>query len=111
MKKICIILMSILMFSICSENISKKNNSVNSAVEDVVSVGKSDMDVVSEAISLDSLNADLYVQRARLNLTNQKISNAIRDINSALSLDKKNIEELLPDYKIILCNTIQGYCR
>ena len=87
--------MSILMFSSCSENISKKNNSVNSAVEDVVSVGKSDMDVVSEAISLDSLNADLYVQRARLNLTNEKISNAIRDINSALSLDKKNIEALL----------------
>ena len=87
--------MSILMFSSCSENISKKNNSVNSAVEDVVSVGKSDLDVVSEAISLDSLNADLYVQRARLNLTNEKISNAIRDINSALSLDKKNIEALL----------------
>ena len=94
MKKICIILMSILMFSSCSENLSKNNN-VNGVVDNVASVEKSDVDVISEAISSDSLNADLYVQRARLNLTNEKISNAIRDINSALSLDKKNIEALL----------------
>lgn len=94
MKKICLILMSILMFSSCSENISKNNN-VNGSVDNVASVDKSDVDVVSEAILSDSLNADLYVQRARLNLTNEKISNAIRDINSALSLDKKNIEALL----------------
>ena len=82
------------MFSSCSENISKNNN-VNGSVDNVASVDKSDVDVVSEAILLDSLNADLYVQRARLNLANEKISNAIRDINSALSLDKKNIEALL----------------
>ena len=94
MKKICLILMSILMFSSCSENISKNNN-VNGSVDNVASVDKSDVDVVSEAILSDSLNADLYVQRARLNLANEKISNAIRDINSALSLDKKNIEALL----------------
>ena len=86
--------MSILMFSSCSENISKNNN-VNGSVDNVASVDKSDVDVVSEAILSDSLNADLYVQRARLNLANEKISNAIRDINSALSLDKKNIEALL----------------
>lgn len=87
--------MSILILSSCSENLSKKDNNVNSAVDNVASVEKSDVDVISEAISSDSLNADLYVQRARLNLTNEKISNAIRDINSALSLDKKNIEALL----------------
>ena len=82
------------MFSSCSENLSKNNN-VNGSVDNVASVDKSDVDVVSEAILSDSLNADLYVQRARLNLANEKISNAIRDINSALSLDKKNIEALL----------------
>ena len=85
--------MSILIFSSCSENVSRKNNSVN--VADTVSVDKSNVDVISEFIRLDSLNADLYVQRARLNLTNEKISSAIRDINSALSLDKKNIDALL----------------
>ena len=87
------ILMSILMFSSCSENTSQKNNNVSAS--DVVSVDKSDVEIVSESIKLDSLNADLYVQRARINLTDEKISLAIRDINSALSLDKKNIDALL----------------
>ncbi len=87
------ILMSILVFSSCSENLPKKNNS--EIVDNTVSVEKSDVDVVSESIKSDSLNADLYVQRARLNLTNEKISLAIRDINSALSLDKKNLDALL----------------
>ena len=84
--------MSILILSSCSGNFSKKNESTNS-VE--ASVEKSDIDVISESILSDSLNADLYVQRARLNLTNEKISLAIRDINSALSIDRKNIDALL----------------
>jgi tetratricopeptide (TPR) repeat protein len=83
------------MFSSCSENLSQKNNNANDGVTDVASVNKSEADVVSESIKLDSLNADLYVQRARINLTDEKISLAIRDINSALSLDRKNIDALL----------------
>ena len=93
MKKICMILMSILILSSCSENISKKNNDVKT--DNAVSAEKSDVDILSESIMSDSLNADLYVQRARLNLTNEKVSLAIRDINSALSIDKKNIDALL----------------
>ena len=93
MKKICMILMSILILSSCSENISKKNNDVTT--DNAVSAEKSDVDILSESIMSDSLNADLYVQRARLNLTNEKVSLAIRDINSALSIDKKNIDALL----------------
>ena len=93
MKKICMILMSILILSSCSENISKKNNDVKT--DNAVSAEKSDVDIISESIMSDSLNADLYVQRARLNLTNEKVSLAIRDINSALSIDKKNIDALL----------------
>ena len=87
------ILMSILMLSSCSENISKKNNDVKT--DNAVSAEKSDIDIISESIKIDTLNADLYVQRARLNLTNEKVSAAIRDINSALSIDKKNIDALL----------------
>ena len=87
------ILMSILILSSCSENISKKNNDVKT--DNAVSAEKSDVDIISESIMSDSLNADLYVQRARLNLTNEKVSLAIRDINSALSIDKKNIDALL----------------
>ena len=94
MKKISLILMSILILLSCSENVSNKNN-VDGATNEVVTIEKSDVEVISEAISLDSLNVDLYVQRARLNIANEKISNAIKDINSALSLDKKNIDALL----------------
>ena len=89
------ILMSILIFSSCSENVSKKTADVSNDNDNIISTEKLDVDVISEAISLDSMNAELYVQRARINLTNEKISNAIRDINSALSLDKKNIDALL----------------
>lgn len=87
--------MSILIFSSCSENISKKNNEPNAEVKTSVSDGKTEIEAISESIISDSLNADLYVQRARINLTNEKVGQAIRDINSALSIDKKNIEALL----------------
>ena len=88
--------MSILIFSSCSENAFKQNRyGENETTDNVVSVAKSDVEIVSDAILSDSLNADLYVQRARLNLANERISNAIKDINSALSLDKKNVEALL----------------
>ncbi len=95
MKKICVILMSILIFSSCSENVSKKNVENNIEVKEEVTVSKSDIEVLTENIQSDSLNVDLYVQRARLNLSNERISQAIRDINSALSIDKKNLDALL----------------
>ena len=95
MKKICMILMSILIFSSCSENANKKNADNKVETKEQVSVSKSDVEVLSEAIMSDSLNADLYVQRARLNLSEERISQAIKDINSALSIDKKNLDALL----------------
>lgn len=95
MKKIYVILMSILIFSSCSESTSKKSVENNVETKDAVVVSKSEIDVLTETIQLDSLNADLYVQRARLNLSNERISQAIKDINSALSIDRKNLDALL----------------
>lgn len=43
----------------------------------------------------DTLDVDGYINRARWYLANQQVGNAIRDINSALSLDGKNIDALL----------------
>lgn len=43
----------------------------------------------------DTMNAEAYIDRARRSLANEQISSAMRDINSALSLDKKNIDALL----------------
>lgn len=38
---------------------------------------------------------ELYIQRAKLYLYNEQVGYAIRDINKALSLDRKNIDALL----------------
>ena len=73
----------ILMFASCSENGDKKtedNQKVVAAKEEVVA---------------DTLDLDGYINRARWLLANNQVGNAIRDINSALSIDSKNIEALL----------------
>lgn len=88
MNKMIMILMSILFLASCSENtytnkVKENNNSQET---------KSETEVLTETIVSDSLNVELYIQRARVNLSNEKISSAIKDINTALSLDRKNIE-------------------
>ena len=73
----------ILMLASCSEsgnNKTEEKQKVAAATEDVVA---------------DTLNIDGYINRARWLLANQQVGNAIRDINSALSIDSKNIEALL----------------
>lgn len=73
----------ILMLASCSEsgnNKTEEKQKVSAATEDVVA---------------DTLNIDGYINRARWLLANQQVGNAIRDINSALSIDSKNIEALL----------------
>ncbi len=73
----------ILMLARCSEsgnNKTEEKQKVAAATEDVVA---------------DTLNIDGYINRARWLLANQQVGNAIRDINSALSIDSKNIEALL----------------
>ncbi len=97
MNKIVLIFMSFLLLASCSENVSKKDSTkstINSSQEDVVNT-TNNIDVINNSIVADSLNADLYVQRARINLTNEQVGFAIRDINTALSIDKKNIDALL----------------
>ena len=78
MKKVFLVLACAVMLASCADNIDKSNKKVveNQQVE-------------------DSLDVDGYIDRARLYLANQEVGNAIRDINSALSLDGKNIDALL----------------
>ena len=49
----------------------------------------------NEVSSADTLDINGYINRARWYLANQKVGNAIRDINSALSIDGKNVDALL----------------
>lgn len=88
------ILLSSLILSGCSENVSKKN-SEEKGKQTSESVVKTGVEDITDYISSDSLNPDLYVQRARTYLAGEKISLAIKDINSALSIDRKNIDALL----------------
>ncbi len=92
MNKMIMILMSILLLVSCSEN--KTNNKVKeeNKSQEVSASNKSEVDVLTESIAVDSLNSDLYIQRARVNLANEKIGSAIKDINTALSIDRKNID-------------------
>lgn len=49
----------------------------------------------SHDTSVDTMTALAYIDRARRNLANEQISSAMKDVNSALSLDKKNIDAIL----------------
>ena len=56
---------------------------------------KSNANVVENQEVVDTLDFDGYLRRARIYLANQEVGNAIRDINSALSIDGKSIDALL----------------
>ena len=91
MNKMIMILMSILLLVSCSENTSK-NKAKEEGETKEVATSKSEVETLTESITSDSLNADLYIQRARVNLANEQISSAIKDINTALSIDRKNVD-------------------
>ena len=83
MKRVFLAMACIMMLASCSEsdnNKTEEKQKVAAATEDVVA---------------DTLDIDGYINRARWLLANQQVGNAIRDINSALSIDNKNIEALL----------------
>lgn len=93
MKKIVLFLIGILFLSSCSENKPKSNSNDNKPTKAAdVKTDKTEMDFVTDSIRMDSLNPDLYINRARINLTNERVSAAIQDINKALSIDRKNID-------------------
>ena len=55
----------------------------------------SEYDAITDSIMSDTANVALYVKRAQVNLANERVSMAIKDINSALSINKKDIDALL----------------
>jgi tetratricopeptide (TPR) repeat protein len=86
MKKVFLVLACALMLTSCtqcSDDNSKKP-------QDNQQVATTDESTVA-----DTLDVDGYINRARWYLANEQVGMAIRDINSALSLDGKNVEALL----------------
>ena len=86
MKKVFLVLTCALLMASCTESGNKENKQstdnqqVTSSVEDGTA---------------DTLDVNGYINRARWYLANQQVGNAIRDINSALSIDGKNVDALL----------------
>jgi len=86
MKKVFLALTCVLMLASCTDN---KNNDNKKSTDNQQAAN------VEEVYAADTLDVDGYIGRARWYLTNQQVGNAIRDINSALSLDGKNIDAML----------------
>ena len=80
MKRVFLALACVLMLASCTDNTEKSNNETTENQQEQYA---------------DTLDVDGYINRARWYLANQQVGNAIRDINSALSIDGKNIEALL----------------
>lgn len=87
MRRFLLIVVCLFLIS-CVRNTSEKNVPADD-------INQTSFNEVNAANVADTMDAAGYVDRARRNLSNEQISSAMKDINSALSLDKKNIEALL----------------
>lgn len=83
-KKVFLALACMLLLASCTE--SANNDSKSKGTQQV----ESDIDK-----PVDTLDVNGYINRARWYLANEQVGYAIRDINSALSVDGKNIDALL----------------
>ncbi len=83
-KKVFLALACMLLLASCTE--SANNDGKSKGTQQV----ESDIDK-----PVDTLDVNGYINRARWYLANEQVGYAIRDINSALSVDGKNIDALL----------------
>ena len=75
-----------LMLVSCTETSSNDNKQSNNNQQ---------IEASNEVSMQDTLDVNDYINRARWYLANQQVGNAIRDINSALSIEGKNVDALL----------------
>ena len=86
-----LVLMSILLFASCSENASKKVTD-RTDKQTVVETKTSDNQNETNSTTLDTLSTEYYIEQARINMANEQIGKAMQNINTALSIDRKNID-------------------
>ena len=86
MKKVFLALACVTLLASCSDVEGDKNTK---------SIDNQQVVSPDEGLVADSLDVDGYIARARCYLANEQIGSAIRDINSALSVDGKNVDALL----------------
>ena len=86
MKKVFLVLACALMLTSCTQ--CSDDNSKKPQENQQVATAEG-------VLTADTLDVDGYINRARWYLANEQVGMAIRDINSALSLDGKNVDALL----------------
>lgn len=86
MKKVFLVLACALMLTSCTQ--CSDDNSKKPRENQQVTTAEG-------VLTADTLDVDGYINRARWYLANEQVGMAIRDINSALSLDGKNVDALL----------------
>lgn len=96
MKRITLVfslLAAIILWAGCAGENTQKNEEAETRT-----TGESGkLQALSEKISRDSLNADLYNQRAQYHVVEKNVNKALSDINKALELEEDN-----PEYYITL---------
>lgn len=70
--------------------VNDTSNNKDNIADDRQGVAVSDV-----SASVDTTRVETYIDKARRNLADEQISAAMRNINSALSLDRKNVDALL----------------
>ncbi|MBO4568162.1 MAG: tetratricopeptide repeat protein [Bacteroidales bacterium] len=86
MKKVFLVLACALMLTSCTQCSDDNSKQPNDNQQ---------VTTVDEGLTADTLDVNGYIDRARYYLANEQVGMAIRDINSALSLDGKNVDALL----------------
>lgn len=94
MKKLLLFAVCVFMLTACSDDNDGNNKGTNSETQSAKQTYSLETQQVNMVIT-DSLDVDAYVQRAKAYFAEQQIGNAMRDINSALSIDGKNLDALL----------------
>lgn len=87
-----LVLMSILLFASCSENTSKKTKDTSSNTQTLTEQRPNNSKDVTNNVSSDTLSVEYYIEQARINMANEQIGKAMQNINTALSIDRKNID-------------------
>ena len=86
MKKVFLVLACALMLTSCTQCSDDNSKQPNDNQQ---------VTTVDDGLTADTLDVNGYIDRARYYLANEQVGMAIRDINSALSLDGKNVDALL----------------
>lgn len=93
MKRLILCFILSVLLAGCNDSSTKDKGKASETYKEVDKL--SEYDAITDSIMSDTANIALYVKRAQVNLANERVSMAIKDINSALSINKKDIDALL----------------